>query len=509
MITARHRRTAATRRLLAIVAGAVCLAWLAAPGSYADDASLTAAFTPSSAEGSTGRPASAVLQLSSGAEAISNMSVSFAQPDSLKTEYDQPAPSLEANSSTSVVVEITRELGSSPTVSIQAIVTYTVEAKRRTTIAGISLTVPEATSPAPPLKVTTSLGTATLLQYQSTDLFFYVTNVSANEQAISSLKVGYPDGLTPARVGGTEVPKDGVLQIGEVPALGPGDGMVLHIRVKADKPVQPGTALMALTAVATDAVTSEVSTAFATQSITVNVLGESSVLSVLALPSLLLVPGLVLVVVLWMLWTYVSPRTPFAIAGTSGVEAKVVLWVFAGLPSLVFPFIYPYVTEWFGVRRDYRTAYGLDDILFLWIMAACFAVVVWLTVLLLRAVWRRWITILPGDPPVRVLNKTRFHPLQWKMTPRTAAYKGERVAILRETIATVTVGPIITIRAPKLSAEQLRSLDIARRNSWKLWLFRLRHSGELTLAYKRDSQPGLAERDQLSSFSSDHLVEIR
>jgi len=87
-----------------------------------------------------------------------------------------------------------------------------------------------------------------------------------------------------------------------------------------------------------------------------------------------------------------------------------VFWVLGLLPSLLLPFIYPPVTQVvLHTRRDYRRAYGFDDILYVWILAAAcafaFWFVGWAVPALARLAWGRLFVPKPSDGPMRVLWK--------------------------------------------------------------------------------------------------------
>jgi hypothetical protein len=327
-------------------------------------------------------------------------------------------------------------------------------------------------------------------------MFFNIANNSDRGQRLTSVVVTYPDFL---KVGYLPVSGDpvmgstGRLTISTAGSLGPGDGMVVHLHVDADRPLQPGDALVVLTVAATDQVDDRTTTTFASQKITFSVLGESGVLTVLGVPALLFVPGLVFVVVLWALWSYAYPRTEFSVSGGAGVEGKVVMWVFALLPSLAFPFLYPIVSGWFGPRRDYRTAYGLDDILYVWLMAAAAAFAVWALALVTRYLTRQLHRLgrhlfvpAPGDRPRTLLVKLARRPWGRSLSRETAVYDdAQLVVILREDSDKALVTPRIAFLNLSLTPQQVASLTgNLRTQPLRLWWFFRKHRSAVTLTYQ-------------------------
>lgn len=103
----------------------------------------------------------------------------------------------------------------------------------------------------------------------------------------------------------------------------------------------------------------------ATHSVKVGVLGESELLTVLAVPSFLFLPGFLMVLTVGLLWRLQRGGQEFPLKSTSPET-----WLVAITLSIVTAFVYPLATErMLGVRRDYLAGYGLVDIVLVWLAA--------------------------------------------------------------------------------------------------------------------------------------------
>lgn len=96
----------------------------------------------------------------------------------------------------------------------------------------------------------------------------------------------------------------------------------------------------------------------------VGVLGESEILTVIGVPSFLLLPGFLMVAAFRFLKTRVYPKE------ASSLELKSPeFWMLAVFLSGLAAFAYPYLTtwvKWLGPPRDYLSGYGLRDIMIVW-----------------------------------------------------------------------------------------------------------------------------------------------
>ncbi len=101
----------------------------------------------------------------------------------------------------------------------------------------------------------------------------------------------------------------------------------------------------------------------ATHPVDVGVVGETEILTLLGVPSFLILPGFLMVTTLSLLWRFLAPRKefPFAIKSQE-------FWYFAITLSLITAFAYPLITGLLlRVSRNYLEGYGLNDIVWVWL----------------------------------------------------------------------------------------------------------------------------------------------
>ena len=424
---------------------------------------------------------------------------------------------LAAHRSKTVQVAVTRTTDAPATSSVEAVVKTRKggSALRQTGVAVLAITTPAVpAAQAGPIAVTPALGTAQLIEYQTTDVFFTLTNRSDRPQKIDHVQLSFPQQLTvqflPSR-GAAKDGKNGRLNIGARGSLAPGDSLVIHLTLTTAGAVQPGDSVILLAVHSIDKVDGSTSTAVTSQKVSFSVLGESGVLQVLGVPSLLFVPGIVLAVVLWALWTHVYPRRPFALAPDAGLEGKVVMWVFALLPSLALPFLYPTITSWFGPARDYRKAYGLDDILYVWIIAAIAAFIIWFLGVLIRWGCLRLCIPQENDDPRRLLAKFARRLWSRNLQRRSAMYDDtERVIIVGSSIGKELVTPAIAYTNISLPPDKLGKLQgYTSAQPLRLSCFLWRYRAKVAVAYEPQdplAEPTLVDKAQLADFSEDVLV---
>ena len=106
----------------------------------------------------------------------------------------------------------------------------------------------------------------------------------------------------------------------------------------------------------------------ASHEVEIGVLGESEFLNLLGVPSLLLLPGFLLLITWRML------QSMLAASGAEGFRLKpkeADFWAVAIALSLCFSFAYPWLTETLlpEGRRDYLVAYGLQDLVYVYTAA--------------------------------------------------------------------------------------------------------------------------------------------
>jgi hypothetical protein len=511
--------------VLLVVATSAALVCGARPAWAQRASALQVSFTPGTIGVAPGGARKAVLLLANGSAArLTAVRLGFTSDPGITVTASAAPRCLGAAASATVVVSVTRAPGAPATASVEAVISYTSTAGGISTheaaVAGLPVTTAPASAPvSAPIAVSASIGTAQLVEYQSTDAFFTIANDSGQPEALSSVVVTFPTFLTveylPAGRQSVVSGHGDQLMIPGLGPLAPGNSTVVHLHIVANQPLQPGDTLLVLTVAAQDQADHVLTTASAAQKLSLSVLGESGVLQLLGVPSLLFVPGLVFVVVLWALWRFVAPRTVFTMSADSGVQGRAAMWVFALLPSLAFPFLYPVVTGLLGQRRDYRTAYGLDDILYVWIMAATFAVLLWGIGIVMYYVGRRLYVPAENDLPLPLLRKFARRPVNRKLNRDTATYDdAQLVVVLQKRGATALVTPRINYQ---VIGED--TLTVGKLNGYipgkPLRLYRFlkkKYGSELTLEYfprapqEPLSAPTRVDQSKLTHWRKGNLI---
>ncbi|HMA13164.1 MAG TPA: hypothetical protein VKP12_00165 [Kiloniellaceae bacterium] len=150
-------------------------------------------------------------------------------------------------------------------------------------------------------------------------------------------------------------------------SLGAYQQLVLPFLVCPGEQIVPGKYIvLAAARVAVDG--SERAVLGASHEVEIGVLGESEFLNLLGVPSLLLLPGFLLLITWRMLHSMLTA------SGEAGFRLKpreADFWAVAIALSLCFAFAYPWLTEMLlpEGRRDYLVAYGLQDLVYVYAAA--------------------------------------------------------------------------------------------------------------------------------------------
>lgn len=145
----------------------------------------------------------------------------------------------------------------------------------------------------------------------------------------------------------------------------------------------------------------EHATIVATREVTVGVFGESEILKLLGVPTFVLLPGfLVLITVSW-LWKNGVFREPDAKREFPLEALKPEFWIVAITASAIVAYAYRLYAH-----RDYLTAYGLEDVIKVWITSIfVFGVGSYLLIAAIAWAWRWWWKLRENEDPVSALRK--------------------------------------------------------------------------------------------------------
>jgi hypothetical protein len=136
--------------------------------------------------------------------------------------------------------------------------------------------------------------------------------------------------------------------------------------------------------------------------------GEADVLTLLGIPSLLLIPGVLMLVVLILLWRIPLPR-PAGVSPNLPFEEKTIrFWVIAVTLSILMAGIYPHLPG--GV--DYLDRYSLADVIGVWFASLFIGALLYVVALVIAHIYERvakWLlrrrTPSATDRPTDLLRK--------------------------------------------------------------------------------------------------------
>jgi len=195
----------------------------------------------------------------------------------------------------------------------------------------------------------------------------------------------------------------------------------------------------------------------AQQEFEVGILGESELLTALGLPSFLILPGFLMIVVYGLLDKRAVTDQSILKNATNAP-----LWIGAITLSGVMAFLYPLGTYLLGgVRRDYLISYGLGDVIRVWIASILIGAVSWLIVQALERLWRYLFRPSSSDSPAQLLKKLYWQRLRLNLSKLKVKINGNDNDVFlverrRDKQETYWVGPYINIGWPQVE-DRLRS----------------------------------------------------
>jgi hypothetical protein len=183
---------------------------------------------------------------------------------------------------------------------------------------------------------------------------------------------------------GTVAPADGI-------QIDAGQQSDFTFTAKAKKRVNPGKQLLVFKVqVRTDG---PWRTFLLTREVTVGVLGESEILKLLGVPSLLFLPGFLALTSFGLLWRFRVFRGPYADPNPPLSEKDPGFWVISIILSAILVGIFV------AVRHDFLQFYGLPDLLEIWLVSIGVGVVGYLLFKLGERIWQSFMT------PFHILRK--------------------------------------------------------------------------------------------------------
>ncbi len=186
--------------------------------------------------------------------------------------------------------------------------------------------------------------------------------------------------------------------------IAPQNEVAFELQLEATDAVLPGKHLLLLV-VAVEWVQDDVTRTGSTTlkyEFDAGVIGESEILTAIGVPTFLLLPGFLCIVMFGLCWNHIAKRSPITMDLKDGT-----FWTLAVTLSLLAMSVYPMITN-----RDYLSGYGLKDIKFVWFGASLAGVVACGGTIAAVEGWALWqkylrsrITFAPNDPAEEVLRK--------------------------------------------------------------------------------------------------------
>lgn len=211
-----------------------------------------------------------------------------------------------------------------------------------------------------------------------------------------------------------------------------------------------------------------------THEVEVGVFGETGILTAVGVPSFLILPGVLMLLTVKLLWRVDQSQGAFPVQVTSAEAGLIAVTL-----SLLTAVVYPVVTGWGGVGRNYLEGYELWDVMWVWfgsvVVAAVGYVLVFGTVRIWTrgaselAAWRKQRRTPSDEDPVAVLRKLERQGLGLRLPRVRVEIQGkvQRGHLLEPKDGeqeTVWVGPKIVVKwlagaDPALQREVERQLS--------------------------------------------------
>jgi len=162
-----------------------------------------------------------------------------------------------------------------------------------------------------------------------------------------------------------------------LPTLAPGSSAALPFQITASV-VEPGTHTVAweVDLEWRRAGEAQRGSLVVSKDFTVGVLGESELLKLFTWPSVLVLPGALMLLTVLTLRKRVWPKTASDLSSTAEAT-KAEFWLVAVVLSFLTAILYPWVTGQLGDPRDFIVVHGLDDVVNLWLGSVAVALLAW------------------------------------------------------------------------------------------------------------------------------------
>jgi hypothetical protein len=276
-----------------------------------------------------------------------------------------------------------------PPASLSLLATFTAAdaagttSTRQAAIASVELAAPAPVEIEKLAGVEVKASLETLRSGQTEPVYLLVSNKSAQRLKVKEVISSHPDFIE-------------IEDLSRNVTIGPGQVGLLELEAKAEDEVKPGEHQLVFR------LPSEIGgTAFdlvATQKTKVGVAGEAEVLTILGIPSLLILPGFLVLATISLLWRILRPSWVPKEFPLTLKEPE--FWVVAVLASIAIVLLANPIGN-----IDLLGQYGLTDLIELWLASMGVGLFLYLAIL---GAWRGWRSLrIPtgDDDPVKILRK--------------------------------------------------------------------------------------------------------
>lgn len=368
----------------------VLTAWLLlAPGAEANE-SLALRALPTVATLSPNRTTTVeVIATNVGSDRVTGIRLTPLQTGAAVVGFDVEPDrllSLEpgATRSWDLSLDPLRDLRGAP--GIQLVVRYrTRTGGREVGIVPLDLKPPAAVKGEEIVKLEIQAALSTLRSGQSAPVYLLVSNVSAQKLRTMPIRAKGPDFIR----------FDG---LGQTRSLKAGSVAVIEVDVVAESRVRPGEHQLVFRVPIRVGARHAVDVA-AAKTVKVGVAGESDLLIALGIPSLLLAPGFILLATMSLWWRVRLLRKDWDSAEFPIEVKSAEFWVLAIGISIAF------LAGWALAGIDLLDQYGVEDLVYLWVISFAVGTVLYLVVNSTRRFY--WSSRLPrtSDTPTKLLRK--------------------------------------------------------------------------------------------------------
>jgi hypothetical protein len=286
-----------------------------------------------------------------------------------------------------------------------------------------------------------------LMEYRPGAVYLIVTNLADVPIQVTQVLTAGPDFVR------FKLPSPGV-------TLAPRETRTLVVDVEATGTVRPGKHLIVLETVVRweRGGRTYSGSIVTTRQLDIGVVGETEILTLLGVPSFLILPGFLMTMTLGWLWKNVKPKQDFL----KVKEAE--FWFLSITLSLLTVYAYPAITRALHVPRDYLQGYGLIDIVWVWLGSIVTTAVAYAVVALLIVagksgynIWMRRQTPVKGDTPISILDKLHRQKLTIRRPRASMTVDGKPVIVFllqppREGASEVWVSPSILVHTAQDNA---------------------------------------------------------